>query len=142
MSGAGLRMNDSRRVPLVKDGVASASDEPGRTDARTVAKPSPKSGGGQARFIGAAMKTLFESSEVSIARGDETRVMSRAQDALEKLHLRHPNSLRPGSPHASERAASTADSNGPERPRVDAVLWVVLALGLFAIAGWMIAYAL
>lgn len=85
------------------------------------------------------MKTLFESSDVSISRGEETRVMSRAQDALEKLHVRHPSSAPPA---RREDQPAASHSSAPPRPRVDPALWLVLAVGLFAIAGWMIASAL
>jgi hypothetical protein len=131
-------MTESRRVPSVK-GVGNAAVE--KSDPSKPRDPelaSPKPSGNQARFIGAAMKTLFESSDVSIKRGDETRVMSRAQDALENIQRRQSNRAPP----SPENAHAASYSSSPPRPRVDAVLWVVLALGLFAIAGWMIAYAL
>ena len=37
---------------------------------------------------------------------------------------------------------TSADSLAPSGPRFDKGLWIVLAVGLFAIAGWMVAYAL
>lgn len=90
------------------------------------------------RFIGNAMRSLFESADVSIARGDETRVLSRAQEELFKVEQRSAPSSKPPAEAPPEPTFST----DPPGPRVDAVLWVVLALGLFAIAGWMIAYGL
>ncbi|MGD8861583.1 MAG: hypothetical protein PVI30_16360 [Myxococcales bacterium] len=55
-----------------------------------------------------------------------------------------------GTPDASEPTVSRRStsapppsmSSTPPGPRVDMALWVVLALGLFAIAGGMIVYAL
>jgi hypothetical protein len=93
-----------------------------------------------ARFVGSAMKALFESSDVSIKRGDETRVMSRAQETLEELQRRYPGALPPASPQSD--SVRPPIPSEPPRPRVDAVLWIVLAVGLFAIAGWMIASGL
>jgi hypothetical protein len=104
------------------------------------APPAPQAAS-DGRFLGQAMKALFETADVSIKRGDETRVLSRAQDVLAELDERvaaHKGAV------ASEPVVEPAApiSSAPPRPRVDAVLWIVLAVGLFAIAGWMIAYAL
>jgi hypothetical protein len=97
------------------------------------------------------MRALFESSDVSIRRGDETRVMSRAQEAFAEIQRKTsapppPPAASPSSPPpaaAVQDAAPAAPvSSRPPAPRVDAVLWIVLAAGLFAIAGWMIVYAL
>ncbi len=111
-------------------------------------------------FVGDAMRALFESGDVRIARGDETRVISRAhEDALAKLppQARQPAPPPPTSPAqppnapAREPAAPpelpspfdpTPISTAPPGPRVDVTLWVILALGLFAIASWMLLYAL
>ena len=62
-----------------------------------------------------AMKALFESSDVSIRRGDETRVMSRAQEALAELQKK---STPPPAPPATPRAATPARERvaRPERP--------------------------
>jgi len=83
--------------------------------------------------VGNAMKALFESSNVSIRRGDETRVVNRSL----------PPSQPPPAPTPSTRppAGPPTHSSAPA-PRVDLWLWVVMATGLFAIAGWMVAYAL
>jgi hypothetical protein len=86
------------------------------------------------------MRALFESSDVSIKRGDETRVMSRAQEALAEIQRKTSAPPPPNQP-ASVPPPATISSR-PPAPRVDAVLWIVLAVGLFAIAGWMVAYAL
>jgi hypothetical protein len=107
------------------------------------------------RFVGHAMRALFESSEVSIRRGDETRVMSRAQEAMAEIQRKSSgppppprgappvsSSTRPGAGAPRSGDPSAPISSRPPAPRVDAVLWIVLAVGLFAIAGWMIAYAL
>ena len=92
------------------------------------------------------MKALFESSDVSIRRGDETKVMSRAHEALAEIQRKAERSAPPPAPSTPpppltsfERAAPTSMRPAP---RVDAVLWIVLAVGLFAIAGWMLAYSL
>lgn len=132
-------MSDSTRMPTVEDEEFAAGESPQVADTSGISAPSPTRG--EAKFIGSAMKALFESSDVSISRGDETRVMSRAQEALEKLHSRHPSSRPPAAdPH--QQASAQLQSSAPPRPRVDAVLWIVLAVGLFGIAGWMIASAL
>jgi hypothetical protein len=145
-------MNERTRLPLVEGAEAdAAAREPDDT-----AEPPPldpaKSAVGNARFVGAAMKSLFESSDVSIKRDDETRVMSRAQDTLEALQRRHPGVKLQGPEADAAHAAPPADESPasenlgspsvPSGPRVDMVLWLVLAAGLFAIAGWMIASGL
>ncbi len=90
-----------------------------------------------------AMRALFESSDVTIRRGDETRVLSRAQEALAELQKRSTPPPAPvsGAP-ASRSSFPPPDSRHPAGPRFDRGLWIVLAIGLFAIAGWMVAYAL
>jgi hypothetical protein len=113
----------------------------------TSAPSAPPQGGnaqlGDDRFVGHAMKALFESSDVSIRRGDDTRVMSRAQEALAAIQRR----MSPPTPSGQEPAlpslpAVTTGSSRASGPRVDVALWIVLTVGLFAIAGWMVAYAL
>jgi hypothetical protein len=89
-----------------------------------------------------AMKALFESSDVSIKRGDETRVMSRAQEALAEIHRKTNPPPRAPQPTPTSVPPTGSLSSRPPAPRVDAVLWLVLAVGLFAIAGWMVAYGL
>jgi hypothetical protein len=89
-----------------------------------------------------AMKALFESSDVSIKRGDETRVMSRAQEALAEIHRKTNPPPRAPQPTPASLPTTKSLSSRPPAPRVDAVLWLVLAVGLFAIAGWMVAYGL
>ena len=84
------------------------------------------------------MAALLRTADVKVQRGDETRVLSRTQQALADIERRRPGSL-------SNRPASESVrtfSSGPPRPRVDTALWIVLAVGLFAIAGWMLAYSL
>lgn len=135
-------MRDPWRSPTKdRDGDAPSGapeGEPAQASPENAATPSepPRA----KPYVGDAMKALFESSDVSIRRGDETRVMSRAQEALAEIQ-------RKSAPPRAQPAASEPDqtqslSSRPPAPRVDAVLWIVLALGLFAIAGWMIAYAL
>ena len=117
--------------------LSHAGPEPKPHSASHPAPAAPKDG---ARFVGSAMKALFESSDVSIKRGDETRVMSRAQETLEELQRRYPGALPPTAPQTD--SVRPPIPSEPPRPRVDAVLWIVLAVGLFAIAGWMIASGL
>jgi hypothetical protein len=81
------------------------------------------------------MKSLFETADVSIRRGDETQVLSRAQQVLAEIHRRE-------APPEVAPEPAPLPSSFPPGPRVDAVLWIVLATGLLAIAGWMIAYGL
>jgi hypothetical protein len=93
------------------------------------------------RFIGGAMKSLFESSDVSIRRDDETRVLSRAQEALAELEQRR-GSGPDVTAGAKGRTMSSAPPSHRPGPRVDVVLWIVLAAGLFGIASWMLLYVL
>jgi len=83
------------------------------------------------KFIGDAMRSLYRSSATSIERGDATRVIGRTETT----------SVRPS---ASVAPPSTKQpiGNVSSGPRVDVTLWVVLALGLFAIAGVMLSGAL
>jgi nucleoid-associated protein YgaU len=90
-----------------------------------------------AAFIGTAMGALLQAADVQVQRGDETRVLSRAQEALAEVERR-----RPGSIDERQTSSPAASSSGPPRPRVDAMLWIVLTAGLFAIVGWMLAYGL
>lgn len=117
---------------------AFPADEPARTVSDSGASGS--SPPGAKPYVGDAMKALFESSDVSIRRGDETRVMSRAQEALAEIQRKSGRPTASSAPAEAEQRQSP--SSRPPAPRVDAVLWIVLALGLFAIAGWMLAYAL
>jgi hypothetical protein len=81
------------------------------------------------KFIGDAMRSLYRSSATSIERGDATRVIGRNET----------ESLRPA-PSVPPKPQTT--SSVPAGPRVDVTLWLVLALGLFAIAGFMLSAAL
>ena len=85
------------------------------------------------------MAALLRSADVKVSRGEETRVLSRNQELLADLERRNPGMVS-DAPPADEPAASP--STHPPRPRVDTALWIVLAVGLFAIAGWMLAYTL
>lgn len=82
------------------------------------------------KFIGDAMRSLYRSSATSIERGDATRVIGRAEAG----------SIRPAP--SSTPPARQSPTSGPAGPRVDVTLWLVLALGLFAIAGVMLSGAL
>jgi len=143
-------MQDSSRSPArVKDGGDSETERASTPAAPADASAPPPSGEAKpaARFVGHAMKALFESSDVSIKRGDETRVMSRAQEALAEIHRKTSPLPPPPAPSGTQSASPSVRPAGsissrPPAPRVDAVLWIVLAVGLFAIAGWMVAYAL
>ena len=92
---------------------------------------------------GDAMAALLRSADVKVSRADETRVLSRNQELLADLERRNPGMVS-DAPPAVDPSAPTAVpiSTHPPRPRVDTALWVVLAVGLFAIAGWMLAYSL
>jgi hypothetical protein len=91
------------------------------------------------KFVGDAMAALLRSADVKVQRGDETKVLSRTQDVLADLERRNPGKVSDPAPaHDAYRIASSY----PPRPRVDTALWIVLAIGLFAIAGWMLAYSL
>ncbi len=93
------------------------------------------------RFVGHAMKALFETADVSIRRDDDTRVLSRAQEVLAELDRRQPPPPQPRA-ELPKAGGPISSSSTPPGPRVDAVLWVVLAGGLLAIAAWMLASAL
>ena len=132
----------SRSSPHREDG-DTQQGQPESSPARGPVQPRvstpPPSTPAAKPYVGNAMKALFESSDVSIRRGDETRVMSRAQEALAEIQRK---SGAPPAVTAPASGDSVSPSSRPPAPRVDAVLWIVLALGLFAIAGWMVAYAL
>jgi hypothetical protein len=137
--------DSSRSRASVSDGADSDQARDGTKATPTPSAP-PQDGEvqlGADRFVGHAMKALFESSDVSIRRGDETRVMSRAQEALAEIQRKTsappPREPKPAVPSVPTVATGSLRASGP---RVDAVLWIVLAVGLFAIAGWMVAYAL
>lgn len=91
----------------------------------------------KAAFVGHAMGTLLQAADVQVQRGDQTRVLSRANEALAEVERR-----RPGSIDERSDLPGAASSSGPPRPRVDAMLWIVLTAGLFGIVGWMLAYGL
>jgi len=74
------------------------------------------------------MRALYRTSATSIERGDATRVIGRTESA------------RPGP--STPPPAHKPPTSVPPGPRVDLTLWVVLALGLFAIAGVMLSSAL
>jgi hypothetical protein len=136
-----IAMQDPSRSAA--QGRRAANPEPEPERARRESGPAPvgarPSKPPDNRFVGHAMKALFEASDVTIKRGDETRVMSRAQEALAEIQ-RKTDSNRPTS--SQPPAEDELDWGRSLGPRVDAVLWIVLAAGLFAIAGWMLAYAL
>lgn len=112
------------------------------TEDDSVASPSsPPSGAprtSNAVFLGQAMGALLQQADVQVQRGDETRVLSRAQEALAAVERRRPGTI--DEPPSS--VPSSAAPSGPPRPRIDATLWIVLTAGLFAIVGWMLAYGL
>lgn len=130
-------MNNPTRPSLSDEASGAPSEQgpgvPGVPPAAPKAAARPS--GPDARFLGQAMKSLFETADVSIARGDETRVLSRAQQVLAALDERAASAQQ-------NREPASVPSSSPPGPRVDAVLWIVLATGLLAIAGWMIAYGL
>lgn len=141
-------MQDFPRSPIgqaggdveAEDAEAESQDRAAAAGA-TAASPSPSSAPKKnVGAVGNAMKALFESSDVSIRRGDETRVMSRAQEAL--AELQHKSNPPPASRSNFPPASAEVPRSVPPGPRVDKGLWIVLALGLFAIAGWMLAYSL
>lgn len=137
-------MQDSSRSPVKVenggDSEAARESKPGGLPAPGAPPPGAEAKPA-GRFVGHAMKALFESSDVSIKRGDETRVMSRAQEALAEIQRK--TNPPPRAPQAAPSVPPPASlSTRPPAPRVDAVLWLVLAVGLFAIAGWMVAYGL
>jgi hypothetical protein len=85
------------------------------------------------------MGALLRGADVQVERGDATRVLSRANEALAAIEQRRPGTIDADAPAMEE---ATLLSSGPPRPRIDVALWVVLAAGLFAIVGWMLAYGL
>lgn len=103
--------------------------KPGTEAAAGAKAPNPK-------FIGEAMRSLYRSSATSIERGDATRVIGRT----ETDSARPSPSVRPAPSVPPPKPQTT--SSAPAGPRVDVTLWVVLALGLFAIAGVMLSAAL
>lgn len=103
-----------------------ASQDPRSTLAATADAPRPANH--DAKFVGDAMRALYRTSAASIERGDATRVIGRSESA------------RPGP--SVPPPAQKAPASVPPGPRVDLTLWVVLALGLFAIAGVMLSSAL
>jgi len=116
-------MNDpTRRLSGAQGGHDEAPDASENDAAGPSAAPLGK------EFVGDAMRSLLSSADVSIARGDATRVIGRSQPPLPAA----PPSTRPPAPVSST----------PPGPRVDYTLWMVLAVGLFAIAGYMLSAAL
>lgn len=100
---------------------AGEPDERASSSERPSGERTPRTS--DARFVGDAMRSLYQSAEAQVVRGDSTRVISRSTP---------PPSAAPSKPASSS----------PPGPRVDVTLWVVLALGLFAIAGVMLTGAL
>jgi hypothetical protein len=114
---------------------AQSSAGPAESGAVSVSSPSATASGTarpgpDPKFIGDAMRSLYRSSATSIERGDATRVIGRAEAG----------SIRPAP--SSTPAPRQSPSSVPSGPRVDVTLWLVLALGLFAIAGVMLSGAL
>jgi hypothetical protein len=105
---------------------APGSDRPGQAQTSNPpgAPGDSRRPGHDAKFIGDAMRALYRTSATSIERGDATRVIGRT------------DSTRPMPPSPAHKPTSI-----PPGPRVDLTLWVVLALGLFAIAGVMLSSA-
>lgn len=102
-------------------------------------------------FVGNAMLALLESGDVRVARGDETRVITKEHgDVLERFapeansgtQLRPVETPRTAARTDSTPAPATTHTSAPPGPRVDVTLWAVLTVGLFAIAAWMMFYAL
>jgi hypothetical protein len=131
------RMDDSSRFRLAAEPLDDAPPEASTRESSRVRRESGPT------FVGDAMRQLFESADVTIARGhqrgDETRVLNKdheegVTDAMKAVEQERQARSR------SEPPPSV--SSVPPGPRVDVALWVVLALGLFAIAGGMIVYAL
>jgi hypothetical protein len=114
--------------PGPDDGSAPDSE---RSPAPDSTRPRPNEGAASRdpKFIGDAMRSLYRSSATSIERGDATRVIGRT-DSTRPI----PSTPPPPSKHPT--------SSSPPGPRVDVMLWLVLALGLFAIAGVMLSGAL
>ena len=130
-------MNEPTRPSARGDAAGEPMETGSSAAAAAPSAPAPGSrpSGPDARFLGQAMKSLFESADVSIRRGDETQVLSRAQQVLAEINRRE-------APPEAATEPVPLPSSSPPGPRVDAVLWIVLATGLLAIAGWMIAYGL
>ncbi|MDH5676658.1 MAG: hypothetical protein OEZ06_31360 [Myxococcales bacterium] len=83
-------------------------------------------------FVADAMNRLFQSAEVSITRGDETRVIDRSWET----GTARQNPLPSGEGGAVEGRPPT--SSPPAEPRVDPVLWAVMIAGLLAITATML----
>ena len=117
----------------------STSEDEQSESAAPASRPAPAN---RALLLGQAMNALLQTADVQVQRGDQTRVLSRANEALAEVERRHSGSLdaQPGQPASS--VPSAAHPSVPVRPRVDAMLWIVLTAGLFAIVGWMLAYGL
>jgi hypothetical protein len=131
-------------VNVDKDTTAVVPKQPGAAaegESQEIGSPSPRpsspSRPSKAAFLGQAMGALLQQADVQVQRGDQTRVLSRANEELAAVERR-----RPGSIDEALSATASSASSGPPRPRVDAALWVVLTAGLFAIVGWMLAYGL
>jgi hypothetical protein len=116
-------MEDSSRFRIAAQ-PPTGSERPAAGDAAGAPPAKRKS----PAFVGDAMKALFETAEVSIKRGDETRVITKNEQDVEQA-----------APPRKAAADSLPDELPPGlRPHVDLVLWLVLAAGLFGIAGWML----
>lgn len=124
---------DKDTTPVTPTNAGTEDDEAGVSAPPPAQSERPS----RAAFVGQAMGALLQTSDVQVQRGDQTRVMSRANEALAAVERR-----RPGSIDDVSATPSPAPSSGPPRPRVDAALWIVLTAGLFAIVGWMLAYGL
>lgn len=127
-------MDESQKVPPAP---ADAAQESEGTVPEGRAEDEKPAVSERDHAVGHAMRALFESGDVSVVRGDQTRVMTRAD--RESNAPQEPGSA--ASP-SSAPVPAQSHSSGPPAPRVDAVLWLVLVSGVFAIAGWMIVYAL
>jgi len=118
--------------PEEPQNTAQSSAAAGATAEGETGAVAPATGrpGHDPKFIGDAMRSLYRSSATSIERGDATRVIGRSETV----------STRPGP--STPPPAKHSPSSVPPGPRVDVTLWLVLALGLFAIAGVMLSGAL
>ena len=125
---------DKDTTPVTSGNAGAEDDDLVGDSASPAAQPERPS---KAAFVGQAMSALLQTSDVQVQRGDQTRVLSRANEALAEVERR-----RPGSIDELVSSPSSASPSGPPRPRVDAALWIVLTAGLFAIVGWMLAYGL
>src|SRR5262245_26001816 len=127
---------------VVKDIFPPPADDASHAEPPVSAGPAresarPKVAGGD------AMAALLRSADVKVSRGDETRVLRRNQDVRAAPGRRTPGMVSDAPPAPGSSAPTAVPiSTHPPRPRVDTALWVVLAVGLFAIAGWMLAYSL